>query len=386
VGQEKKSPPSPTFDIIADVDSLCAFAAKAETAETVAVDLEADSMFHYQEKVCLIQMAANGHTVVIDPLQVPDLTPLRPVFAHKAIRKVFHGADYDIRSLYRDHQIIINNLFDTQLASMYLGFKETGLESVVAHRYGVELNKKYQKKDWSKRPLPEEMMCYAAWDVVFLNQLADELTEELDVRERLKWVKEECRLLSQVRPAENNGHPRFVKIKGAGRLESRQLAVLENLLEIRDTVARLKDRPLFKIISNAALLKIATTIPADLKTLRDTKILSDRQVDMYGKDIIEGIQKATALSKEQLPVYPRQRSPRMSPRVPARVKAIKSWRDQMAERLELDPALLFNRSLMRDLAVQRPQTMEELNAVPGIHQWQVETYGENIIQILKSQK
>lgn len=386
MGQEKKSPPSPTFEIIADVDSLCAFTAKAETAETVAVDLEADSMFHYREKVCLIQMAANGHTVVIDPLQIPDLTPLRPVFANEAIRKVFHGADYDVRSLYRDHQIIINNLFDTQLASMYLGFRETGLESVVAHRYGVELNKKYQKKDWSKRPLPEEMICYAGWDVVFLNQLADELTEELDARGRLKWVEEECRLLSRVRPTDNNGHPRFVKIKGAGRLEPCQLAVLENLLEIRDTVARQKDRPLFKIISNAALLKIATTIPADLKALRDTKILSDRQVDMYGKNIIEGIQMATALSKEQLPVYPRQRSPRMSPRVPTRVKAIKSWRDQVAERLELEPALLFNRSLMRDLAVQRPQTVEELNAVPGIHQWQVETYGENIIQILKSQK
>lgn len=386
MGQEKKSVVPPTFDIITDSDSLADFAVQAQTAKTVAVDLEADSMFHYQEKVCLIQMAANGHTVVIDPLQIQDLAPLHPVFADDAVRKVFHGADYDVRSLYRDHHITINNLFDTQLASMYLGFKETGLESVVAHRYGVGLDKKYQKKDWSKRPLPDEMISYAAWDVVFLNQLADELTAELDAQGRLKWVVEECRLLSQVRPADNNGHPRFIKIKGAGRLEPHQLAALENLLEIRDAAARHKDRPLFKVISNAALLKIATAIPDDLDALRSTKILSDRQVDMYGKPIIESLRKAKALPKDKLPVYPRYKSPRLSPRVPMRVKAIKAWRDQVAERMGLDPSLLFNRALMRDLAIQRPQTIEELNAVPGIHQWQVDTYSEKIISILKSLK
>lgn len=386
MGQEKKSVAPSTFDIITDSNSLVDFAVQAHTAKTVAVDLEADSMYHYQEKVCLIQMAANGHTVVIDPLQIQDIAPLRPVFANDAIRKVFHGADYDVRSLYRDHQITINNLFDTQLASMYLGFKETGLESVVAHRYGVELDKKYQKKDWSKRPLPDEMISYAAWDVIFLNQLADELTAELNAQGRLKWVVEECRLLSQVRPVDNNGHPRFVKIKGAGRLEPRQLAALENLLEIRDAAARQKDRPLFKVISNAALLKIASSIPDDLDALKSTRILSDRQVNMYGKAIVEGLRKVKALSKDKLPAYPRQRSPRLSPRVPTRVKAIKAWRDQVAERMELDPALLFNRALMRDLAIQRPQTMEELKTVPGIHQWQVDTYGEKIISILKSLK
>jgi ribonuclease D len=222
--------------------------------------------------------------------------------------------------------------------------------------------------------------------VIFLNQLADELAGELDALGRLKWVEEECRLLSRVRPVANNGYPRFKKVKGAGRLEPRQLAVLETLLNLRDAAARKKDRPLFKIISNADLLKIATEIPADVKTLRDINVLSERQVDMYGKDIVEGIQKAVSLPEDQLPTYPRQRSPRLSPRVPTRVKAIKAWRDQIAEQMDIDPALLFNRTLMRDMAVQQPENIEELNAVPGIHQWQVETYGKKIITILTSLK
>jgi ribonuclease D len=384
VGQEKKSIPPPTFDIITSADALAEFTAEAQKAATVAVDLEADSMYHYQEKVCLIQMAANGHTVVIDPLQIADLSTLRPVFADPSIRKVFHGADYDVRSLFRDHDIAINNLFDTQLASMYLGYKETGLESVVAYRYGVGLDKKYQKKDWSKRPLPEAMMRYAAWDVVFLIQLADDLTDELKAKERLTWVEEECSLLSRVRASDNHVTPRFLRVKGAGRLQPRQLAVLETLLEIRDSAARQKDRPLFKIIGNAALLKIATAIPDTLEALKETKFLSHLQVDMYGQAIVEGIQKAKAIAQNQLPVYPRQRSPRLSPRVPMRVKALKTWRDQMAKEMDLEPALLLNRALMRDVAIQKPKTMQELKSVPGIHRWQIEAYGQTMIAILNS--
>ena len=77
------------------------------------------------------------------------------------IQKVFHGADYDVRSLYRDFKININNLFDTELACRFLGFKASGLDAVLTKRYNVHLNKKYQRKDWSKRPLPEEMVAAA---------------------------------------------------------------------------------------------------------------------------------------------------------------------------------------------------------------------------------
>jgi ribonuclease D len=384
VGQEKNGAAStaPRYHIINTNDALTDFIHVANSARIVAVDLEADSMFHYQEKVCLIQMAANGHNVVIDPLEVRDLSPLRPLFADETVRKVFHGADYDVRSLYRDFDITINNLFDTQLASMYMGYKETGLESVVAHRYGVELNKKFQKKDWSQRPLPDEMIAYAASDVVFLISLAKALTEELQAKGRLAWVEEECRLLSRVRPPQNNDAPLFLKVKGAGRLTPRQLAVLEALLQVRDTAARHKDRPLFKIISNAALIKIAVAAPASLKALKQVNMLSDRQVDMYGHDIVAAVAGAKQIAREELPIYPRQRSPRLSPRVPARVKSLRTWRDKVAEKLELDPALLFNRALIRDIAIQKPRTEAELASVQGIHQWQVRSYGNQILDII----
>jgi len=123
-----------------------------EKEKIIAVDLESDSMYHFKEKVCLIQMATKRNSILIDPLQIRNLSSIKPLFSNQNIKKIFHGADYDIRSLYRDFKIKVNNLFDTELACRFLGIKETGLEAVLKNFFRISLNKKYQKKDWSIRP------------------------------------------------------------------------------------------------------------------------------------------------------------------------------------------------------------------------------------------
>ena len=371
------------FELIENEEELDAFIEKAQAAPMVAVDIEGDSMFHFQEKVCLIQMAANGYTAVIDPLALTDLTRLKPLLESPSICKVIHGADYDVRSLYRDFGIAIENLFDTQLASMYLGWQETSLEAVVARFFGVELDKRCQKKDWSRRPLPDDMAEYAASDVIHLIPLARLLIQELERKGRLQWVREECRLLSMVRPTENKDDPLFLKFKGAGRLEPRQLAALEALLQMRNAIARQKDRPLFKIIGNAALKKIAMTMPSSLKRLKESRDLSDRQFEMYGKAVMEAIRNVRRIPPEEMPRYPRQRSPRISSRVPARVKKLRAWRDEKAADLELNPALVLNRALIKAISVENPKEIDALQRVEGIHQWQVQTFGKAILKALQ---
>jgi ribonuclease D len=180
-GQEKNlsSISAPSYHVVRTVAQLEQFVERISREKILAVDLEADSMFHYQEKVCLLQMAGNGENVVIDPLEVNDLSPLAPLFSDKKVCKVFHGSDYDVRSLYRDFSIEINNLFDTQLASMFMGERETSLGAVVSKRFGIQLDKRYQKKDWSQRPLPDGMIEYAASDVFHLIPLAYQLMDEL---------------------------------------------------------------------------------------------------------------------------------------------------------------------------------------------------------------
>lgn len=354
-----------------------------ESEKTVAFDLEADSMYHYKEKVCLIQLAA-GHTVIlIDPLAVPDLSPLEPVFANPDIRKVLHGADYDIRSLYRDFHIKINHLFDTQLASRFLGATETGLDAVLTKRFGVALDKKYQKKDWSERPLPPEMMAYAARDVLYLIPLAKALEEELKQKDRLFWVEEENRVLSKVRPNSTHYAPLYLNFKGAGRLSPRELGILESLLQFRRTVAAKKDRPLFKVLGNSTLLSIVKNRPETVQGLEKVQPLSAKQIGMFGRDLVEIVTTALAVPKENLPRYPRQRVPMLKPSARRRMKLLQAWRETTAAQLEIDPALVCSKNLMGELAKANPRTTHELGSIKEMKSWQKKVFGENIVAALK---
>jgi ribonuclease D len=349
----------------------------------IGVDLEADSMYHFQEKVCLLQMATKRMNVIIDPLQIRDLSVLKPVFARQRIKKIFHGADYDVRSLFRDFKIKINNLFDTQLAAMFLGLKETGLEAVLKERFQVALEKKYQRKDWSRRPLPQEMIAYAANDVRYLVPLADMFEKELSKEKRLHWVSEECECLSRVRPVQNNQNPLYLNFKGAGRLDARSLAVLEALLQYRKKIAAQKDKPLFKIFRNQALLILAIEKPTNKKRLEHAKALSRKQIGMYGNVLIETISQALKLPEEQLPIYPRKKAPIPNPAVPKKLKALKSWRDAKARALAIEPTMLFTRALLSTIAEENPKDIHSLGKIAGIKKWQKNEFGPEIISVLK---
>jgi ribonuclease D len=363
--------------------ALAELTEKFQQAPAVAVDLEADSMYHFQEKVCLIQMATSRSSAVIDPLRLRDLESLRPVFANPAIEKIFHGADYDVRSLFRDFGIEIAHLFDTQIASKFLGLKETSLEAVLQARFGVTLNKKYQRKDWSKRPLPDEMMAYAADDVRYLLPLAKMLVGELKDKGRLAWVQEECDLLSRVRSPQNNHEPLFLGFKGSGRLGSRSLAVLEALLQFRRRLAENKDRPLFKVFSNKSLLQLAVQKPATARRLEESGVLSAKQFKMYGEELAETIRCAQQIASDDLPVYPRKKNRAMHPAVPDRIKALKNWRDKKARVLDVEPAVLLNKNMMTALATVKPVKRQSLNAVKELKEWQKNEFGDEIVGVLK---
>ncbi|WP_300672432.1 HRDC domain-containing protein [Desulfoluna sp.] len=353
-------------------------------ADCVGVDLEADSMFHFREKVCLIQMAAGDFIAVIDPLAIDDMSSIVPVFERADIRKIFHGSDYDVRSLSRDFDITIRNLFDTELASRFLGIPETGLGSVMKNRFGIEMDKTYQKKDWSKRPLTEGMIAYGAGDVIYLPKLATILDHELEAKGRTAWVQEECLLLSMVRHQDNGDTPLFARVKGAGKLDRRSLAVLEELLQLRYILSEKKDRPPFKVFSNTSLHTLAKEKPLTLSHLKASGALSPRQSAAHGTQVLQAIEKGVALPEEELPKYPRGKRPNFNPDIPQRLDAIKAYRDDLADRLALDPPILVNKALMTAIAVLNPGTVEELHTIDGLRQWQISTLGEGIVNALHS--
>lgn len=372
----------PEYQLIETFAGLEAVIEILGTEKAVGVDLEADSMFHFREKVCLLQIATAKVNAVIDPLQINDLSPLKRIFDSRDIKKIFHGADYDVRSLYRDFNFEINNLFDTQLASKFLGIRETGLESVLQARFNVRLDKKYQRKDWSVRPLPEAMISYAAADVRYLLPLAEILEKELAAKRRLPWVLEECKYLSRVRPVQNDHEPLFLHFKGAGRLDPKSLAVLEALLTFRRKLACKKDRPLFKVFSHKSLLKLAVEKPVTIENLEKTKALSKRQTKMYGDDLIAIIRAANQTAARKLPLYPRKKAPVVHPAIPDRIKVLKNWRDRKARKLKIEAGMLINKNLLTAIAVRNPSKVQSLADIGDLKQWQISEFGPEIIAAL----
>jgi ribonuclease D len=349
----------------------------------IGVDQESDSLFHYPEKVCLVQLASEDCTFVLDPLTLKDLSPLRPLFADPTIRKVFHGADYDVRSLHRDFGFEVHHLFDTQLACQFLGMAETGLEAVLRSRFQVTLNKKFQRADWSKRPLSREMVEYASLDGRYLIPLARMLEKELKEKGRLAWVEEECRHLARVRFAPASGAPLFMKVKGAGRLDPRGLAVLETLLRIREEEALRLDIPPFKVLRNEVLLALAEKRPQTLKELTALKVMSPKETDRFGKILLNGIHRGMAVPEKELPRYPRSSPSPLPDRVRKRIARLKEWRERRAGELGLEPGILINNTLIEALAVHHPRGLKELVEVPGMKGWLVDHFGEELLQVLE---
>ncbi len=256
------------------------------------------------------------------------------------------------------------------------------MEAVLQKHFHITLDKKYQKKDWSQRPLPEDMMDYAAKDAIYLVSLAKILEKRLEKKGRLSWVYEECNDLSKVRTVSSDDDPLYLKFKGGGRLRPRNLAVLESLLQFRKQIAEKKDKPLFKIFGNNSLMRIATTKPVSLQHLERIKALSRKQTAMYGDIIVDRVREALQIPAEDLPVYPRKKGPVLSPKVPERVKAIKHWRDARAKKLEIDPALICNKSLISVIAIQNPRNTEEIETIKEMKNWQQEAFGKDIVTVL----
>lgn len=368
--------------ILTTTTEVADFAVELAEHEIIAVDLEADSMHNYQEKVCLLQFTTPQRTVLVDPLAVSDLDPLKPIFANSSQCKIFHAADYDIRSLGRDFNVSVRGLFDTMISCQFLGEERFGLADVLKKYFGVELNKRFQRADWSLRPLSDDMIRYAAEDTRYLHDLARLLENKLREKGRLEWVQEECALLEQVRFAQQEG-PLFLRFKGAGSLKSRQLATLENLLVWRDDEARRRNIPHYKVLGNKPLLELARLLPEERRQLEGIDGLPPRLAGRYGGVILQQVGAALALTEEQLPSYPRSVRKEVDHAVEDRFAALKKWRTNIAAELQLDPGVLINNALLEELAQRQPRSADDPVIAERLKHWQQQVLAPGIIATLQ---
>jgi ribonuclease D len=374
---ENERPP-----LIASGEELTALAQELAEETSVAVDLEADSYHCYFARVCLLQFTTSRRTVLLDPLAFPDLDPLKPVMADRGIRKIFHAADYDVRCLHRDFGIEVHNLFDTMTAFKLLGEECLGLGDLVRKYFGVEMDKRFQRANWAIRPLPEEMLQYAAGDTRYLHRLTAVVEKQLKDKGRMAWAEEEFVLLEDLRHNDMPGH--LVKaMPEAAAFNRRQIAALEGLLHWRDDLARRHNRRYFQILSGTALTAMAAALPASAEELAALKELPASLRERHGQELLKIMEEVRLLPEDQLPELPSPPSRQRNFLSNGFTKDLKAWRTTAAAELGLDPGTLINNSLLEEIARRKPVTREALGRIPGLKRWQIEALGEQLIALIR---
>jgi ribonuclease D len=352
----------------------------------VALDTEADSLHHYPERLCLVQLAdPQGRVFLLDALALLDLEPLRRLFADPATVKVLHSGDNDVVYLKRRFGLAFARLSDTMLAARFLGVRELGLERLLLKYLDVQPVRSQQKTDWARRPLTASQEAYAAEDVRHLITLRDRLLADLRAIGREGWLEEECEALAALpvpdRPPDEDGYRR---IRGASRLGPRGFAILRALYLQREAWARAEHRPPFKVLSPETLLALAERQPVDPTGLAAIPGLSPRLLERYGEGLLAAVARGLA---ERLPEPPRgARPPR--PVVTAasrqRAEALRKWRAEASQGSGLDPGVLLPQRLIDALALDPPSDLNGLREAPGLRRWRVDAFGRAILAALRT--
>ncbi len=365
---------------IRTADELDELARDLAGCGAIGIDTEADSLHHYTEKVCLVQLTAfGGASCLVDPLALGDLSPLAPILADPSVLKVVHGGDNDVSSMRRDFGFSFRTMFDTSIAARLLGDTELGLQALVRNELGVELTKGSQKDDWSKRPLTAKQEAYALADVEHLMALAARLTARLAEAGRTEWAREEFAVLANLPPAEKRTGPdEFRRIKGSAKLPRRQQAVLRELYQWREARALAADRPPFKIVSAELLLAMAERIPASVEEVARVLASHPRQLD-EAEVVFAAITRGLELPESELPAREIGERSRVSTAVLRRVDALRSWRGEQATRSRLDPSVVMPQRLIDRIAQAGPRTTHELAAIEGVRQWRVGEWGTALL-------
>ncbi|PYJ35319.1 MAG: hypothetical protein DME79_02400 [Verrucomicrobia bacterium] len=373
--------------LIATDTDLSELLKRIEAADRVGIDIEADSLHSYREKLCLLQIsvptvagivdAGSGlgttshsrahqsrlqHDVIVDPLAGLDLEPLRRALESREI--VLHGSDYDLRMLRRGLNFVAHKIFDTLIAARLLGIREFSLAALVKRYFGLELPKGSQKADWAKRPLPARMAEYAINDARYLLPLAEKLEAELDSYQRGDWLRQSCqRAIEQAAMARVRKNDESWRVGGSGSLKGLAAAVLRALWQWREREAEMADRPPFHILQNEKLLHAAISFASG--DLPDYKHFSPRRRQAFREAARIGL----ATPESEWPILRRRFGTRPTAETVRCTEELRRRRDKSADKLGLEPSFVAPRGTLEAVAADGTRAISLL--VP----WQRELLG-----------
>jgi ribonuclease D len=342
----------------------------------IAVDTESNSLHAYREKVCLIQFSTEETDYVLDPLALDDLHPLGSIFSNPSIEKIFHASEYDIICLRRDYAFSFASIFDTMQAGRILGRKQAGLDRLLDEKFGVKMNKRFQKADWAVRPLSRDLLMYARLDTHYLIPLRDMLQAELEAGELWQLAQEDFRLACHVNGSKPRvDAPAWSRYGAHREFTPRDLTVLNELLNWREQAAAHLDRPPFKVLDDDRLIELVKAKPSTLEELETTG-LSMRQMEMWSGPLLQAVARGL-----QSPLVHWTPPRRPDDAYVKRVEKLKAWRKKAAAAMDVESDVILPRPFMLALAEKGSQ---EVRSIMAASPWRLEHFGDQILDVLQS--
>ncbi len=343
----------------------------------LAVDTESNSLHAYHEQVCLIQFSTPKKDILIDPLELHDLSPLAPIFANPQIEKIFHAVEYDVICLRRDFHFEFVNIFDTMQSARILGYAQVGLDALLMEKFGLEVDKRYQKADWAYRPLTPEMLNYARQDTHHLIRLRDLMQAELEAAGRWDLAREEFVRLSKLDVNGKPEVPTWQRIsRGEKKMTGDQLAILKELCTWRDQTAQHLGRPAFKVLDNKRLIAVAIAMPELPSELKP--ILTEHQGHRFGRDVLHAVRRgktAPPLTRPRPPIKPKKE-------ILDRGHALGELRKRIGKEMKVDSDIILPKAWMQAIAEDNPRSIPELAPLMPDSPWRVEKFGEEILKAI----
>ena len=361
------------FEYIDTNDGLDRLIVSLRGASRVALDTEADSLHHYFEKVCLVQLSFQGRAYIVDPLADIRLELLLQELTNKQL--VFHGAEYDLRMLMAGYRFRPDGkIFDTMLGAQLVEGEARSLVALARQYFGVELTKQGQRSDWSRRPLTDGQLIYACNDTRHLEAIADHLEGELRRLGRLEWHRESCRRMVKTTGQEKPpaDPERVWRIKGLVELDRRQLAFVREIWHWREREAQKADLPPFKVIGNQLIIELALwASEGKNRSLAGGPKLPRNCVGARLHGLEEAIQRARQMPEPDWPPL-RTGNNHVQVEYPPELDLLRAECDRLAAELGIESSLVASRRQLEAISLTHPTTPEELQKAGHLMDWQTE--------------
>jgi ribonuclease D len=325
-------------------DDLAALARALQPQTSIGVDTEFLRERTFFPKLCLLQLSAAGQIWCVDTLRVGSLDPLMPALTAPGHPKLIHAARQDLEAVYLTAQRVVSPVFDTQIGAACIGMRpQVGYAELVKTLLDVTIPKGQTRTDWSKRPLTRAQLDYAADDVLYLNDIAEQLKKRLKELRREHWVLEDCLELEDRSLYEPDLDFAWERLRGVGQLPAEPRSRAKALAVWREKLARERDLPRAWILPDAAIFAIAHANPATQAALEAVQPLNEK----FAASLLEALHASSVSAADRAPI----RDERPTPEQKALLDRLSKIVDARAAELSVSAEVLAPRGELKSLAM-----------------------------------